>query len=73
MSQYYSMIRDIISCPVRNVQKFKKYFVSKIVLTYCEKKNILVIVKNFWNSRLKAKNLQKIEDLIEQWKVSKIF
>ena len=30
----------------------------KIVLTYCKKKNVLVIEKNFWNSRLKAKNLQ---------------
>ena len=40
------------------------YFVIKIVLTYCEKKKILVIEKKFWNSRLKAKNLQKF------WKFS---
>ena len=32
------------------------YFVTKIVLTYCEKKIVLVIEKNFWNSRLKAEN-----------------
>ena len=32
------------------VHKYKWYFVTKIVLTYCE--------KNFWNSRLKAENLK---------------
>ena len=31
------------------------YFVSKIILTFWEKK--LVIKKNFWSSRLKIKNL----------------
>ena len=31
------------------------YFVNKIVLTYGEKKNVLVIENFFWNSRLKAK------------------
>ena len=37
---------------------FKKwYFVTKIVLTYCEKKIVLVIEKNFWNLRL---NISKI-------------
>ena len=35
----------------------KWYFVTNIVLTYCEKKIVLVIEKNFWNSRLKAENL----------------
>ena len=30
------------------------YFVTKIGLTYCEKKIVLVIEKNFWKSRLKA-------------------
>ena len=29
----------------------KWYFVTKIVLTYCEKKIVLVIKKNLWNSR----------------------
>ena len=38
------------------------YFVTKIVLTYCEKK-LLVLEKNFWNSRLKAKNLQKLFEI----------
>ena len=33
---------------------FKSYFVSKIVLTFCEKKIVLVTEKHFWNSRLKA-------------------
>ena len=45
------------------------YFVTKIVLTYCE--------KNFWNSRLKAENLQNFWDhlnnLFKQWKVRTIF
>jgi hypothetical protein len=42
---------------------FKKlFFVTKIVLTYCEKKIVLLIEKNFWNSRSKAENLQKILD-----------
>ena len=36
----------------------KWHFVSKIVLTFCEKKNVQVIEKNLLNSRLKAKNLQ---------------
>ena len=29
--------------------------------TYCEKKIVLVIEKNIWNSKLKAKNLQNFE------------
>ena len=41
------------------------------------RKNILVIEKNFWNSRLKAENLKNVcdhkNDLFEQWKVSTIF
>ena len=44
------------------------YFVTKIVL---------VMEKNFWNSRLKAENLQKFWDhsnnLFKQWKVRTIF
>ena len=40
-------------------------------------KNVLVIKKNFLNSRLKAKNLQKFWDhydiLLKQWKVGPIF
>ena len=38
------------------------YFDSQIVLTFCEKKNVLVIKKNFWNSRLKAENLKFFVD-----------
>ena len=37
------------------------YFVFKIILTYCEKKNVM-IEKNFWNWRLKADNLQTFGD-----------
>ena len=40
-------------------------------------KFVLVIEKNFWNSRLNAENLQKFWDhynnLLEQWKVRPIF
>ena len=40
-------------------------------------KNVLVIEKNFWNSRLKAKNFQNLWDhsnnLFKQWKVRTIF
>ena len=46
----------------------------KIVLTYyLWEKIVLVIEKNFWNSQLKAKNLQKLWDhwnnLFKHWKV----
>ena len=34
------------------------YFVTKIVLTHCEKSNVLVIEKNFWNSQPTASNLR---------------
>ena len=56
----------------------KWYFVTKIDLIYYEKKLFyLVIKKNFWNSRLKAGNLQIFWDhwnnLFEQWKVRTIF
>ena len=47
------------------------YFVTKIVLIYCEKKNVLVIEKNFWNSRLKlelAKILRSLEQFIQMVK-----
>ena len=55
------------------IWKYKKgnfrkwYFVTKIVVTYCVKKNVLVIEKNFWNSRLKAENWQNIWDHLEQF------
>jgi hypothetical protein len=43
------------------VEQFSKqwYFVSKNFQTYCEKKSFQ---KNFWNSRLKAENLQLKQD-----------
>ena len=41
------------------------------------RKIVLLIEKNFWNSRLKAENLQKFWDhennLFKQWKVRTIF
>ena len=39
----------------------KWYFVTEIVLTYCEK-IVMVIKKKIWNSRLKAENLQEFWD-----------
>ena len=54
----------------------KWHFFTKIVLTCCEKKNVLVFEKNFWDSRLKAKNLQNnwdhLNNLFKQWKVRTI-
>ena len=48
------------------------YFVCKIVLTYCEKKNLIEIF--IWNSRLKAGNLQNVWDhLIYFFKQSEQF
>ena len=55
----------------------KWYFVTKIVLTFYEKKIVLVIEKNVWNSRLKAENLQTFWDpknnLFKQLLVTKCF
>ena len=55
----------------------KLYFVNKIVLTDCVKKIVLVIEKNFWNSRLKGENFQNfwhnLNNLFKQWKVRTIF
>ena len=42
------------------------YFVTKIVLTYCEKKIVLFIEKNFWNLRLKVENFQNFWDRLNQ-------
>ena len=53
------------------------YFVYKIVLTLNEKKIVLLIQKNLWNSRLKAENFQKMlylqNNWIQQWNVRTIF
>ena len=44
------------------------------VLTFCEKKNVLMIEKNFWNSRLKfANHLSSKNKLFEHWIVTTIF
>ena len=55
----------------------KEFLWTKIVLTYREKKNVLMIKKNVWNSRLKTENLQNFWDhwnnLFKQWKVRTIF
>ena len=57
--------------------KILLYFTSTIVLTRLKKDIVLVKEKNFWNSRLKANNLQNVWDhynnLFKQWKVSTIF
>ena len=37
------------------------------------KKNVLVIKKNFWNSKLKAKNLQILWEIIKTVKVQNNF
>ena len=38
----------------------KWYFVFEIVLTYCEKKSVLVIEKNFRRFDAEAENLQNL-------------
>ena len=52
----------VIHSYVRSHIRFQWYFVAKIVLTYCEKKIVLVIEKHFWNSRLKPENFQNFWD-----------
>ena len=48
----------ILICQRRKRKSWKWYFVSKILPSSCEGKNVLVIEKNFWNLRLKANNLK---------------
>ena len=55
-------LKCILICQRRKRKSWKWYFVSKIVPSSCEGKNVLVIEKNFWNSRLKAENLQNFWD-----------
>ena len=38
---------DLLNLDMPNQQNQQWYFVIKIVQTYCEKKNVLVIKKNF--------------------------
>ena len=75
LTGYFQWVSRII-LPIRP-KCYKCYFVTKIVLTYCEKKIVPVIEKNFWNSRLKAENLQNFWDhwnnLFKQWKFRTIF
>ena len=50
----------------QTVKGEKWYFVTKIVLTYCEKKNVLVIEKNFEaEGREFAKILISLEQFIQ--------
>ena len=55
----------------------KWYCVTKFFSDLLWEKIVLVIVKNFWNSRLKADNFQKFWDhlnnLLKQWQVITIF
>ena len=56
--------------------KYNWYFVTKIVLTDCEKKLLYGLRKTFANSRLKAENLQNVWDCrieFEEWSVLTIF
>ena len=76
----------------RKIQFFKQMFFCLAILkeitgimVFCYQncsdllweKIVLVIEKNFWNSRLKAKNLQNLWDhsnnLFKQWKVKTVF
>ena len=43
------------------------YFATKIVLTYCEKKIVQLIEKNFGNLRLKSENLIFFLRSVEQF------
>ena len=64
---YFVVILNWFNCFSEKLQIFLQnassncqwYFVTKIVLTYCD---VPVIKKNFWNSRLKADNLQNFWD-----------
>ena len=59
----FKCIKHVLLQTLPIYRKIKKwYFVTKILLTYCKKKLVLVIEKNFWNSRLKAENLQNFWD-----------
>ena len=42
------------------------YFVNKIVLTYCEK-NVLVMEKNFYNSKAEGQEFEKCLRSLEQF------
>ena len=53
-------VEESVKCTVRYVVHC--YFGSKIVLTHCGKKIVLVIEKCFWNSMLKAESLQTFWD-----------
>ena len=79
MSVYLINLDIIFFAPFQSKAQQKKEkckdwsFVSKIVLW---EKIVLVIEKNFWNSRLKAENFQNFWDhwnnLFKQWKVRSI-
>ena len=68
---------QIYICHISEKTSKKCFFVSKIVLTYCEKKKRSIDREIFWNSRLNAKNLQKFWDhyyhLFKQCKERTIF
>ena len=71
---------------IKVLQSFwKKTSENAVTMVFCYQncsdllweKIVLVIEKNFWNSRLKAENLQNFWDhwnnLFKQWKVRRIF
>ena len=52
---YLVRYMPFVVAPGKNPSKKRQiewYFVTKIVLTYCEKKIVLVIEKNFWRPRI---------------------
>ena len=46
---WFKTSKNIENCRTTFVKWRKLYFVTKTFLTYYEKKNVLVIKKNFWN------------------------
>ena len=70
---------QIISCwwPRKNVEHKKMVFCYQNCSDLLWEEIVQVVEKNFWNSRLKAEDLQKFWDhsnnLFKQWKVRTIF
>ena len=58
------MVSFNLSCQTSSWKPKKWYFVTKIVLTYCEKKNVLVIKKFKAEGRDFSKILRSLEQFI---------
>ena len=74
--QYKNLWASFLSFPW-NLQIAEMVFCYQNCSDPLWEKNILVIKKNFWNSKLKAENLQNVWDhknnLFEQWSFITIF